>query len=117
MNKKPRHRALEPIQKLRHFTATGIEVRSSSKSPEIRISRMPIRYGVTYQVTDQFGQFDERMASGVASRVLDGADCRFLFDHSGLPLARTTSGTLTLRDSEEGLLMEARLDARQQLSK
>jgi HK97 family phage prohead protease len=115
---KRRHSALEPIQELRHFQAHGLEVRSSSKTPEIRITGMPIAYNVDYEVHDGLGSgsFVERMAGGVASKVLDSADCRFLFNHDGLPLARTTAGTLTLRDSADGLLMEARLDARQQLS-
>jgi HK97 family phage prohead protease len=40
----------------------------------------------------------------------DGADVRLLIDHTGVPLARTKSGTLSLREDDKGLLMEARLD-------
>ena len=40
----------------------------------------------------------------------DGADVRLLIDHTGVPLARTKSGTLTLREDDKGLFMEARLD-------
>lgn len=36
----------------------------------------------------------------------DGADVRFLINHEGLPLARTKSGTMTLRADEVGLLMD-----------
>jgi HK97 family phage prohead protease len=42
--------------------------------------------------------------------IKDGADVRLLIDHTGVPLARTKSGTLKLREDEKGLYMEARLD-------
>jgi HK97 family phage prohead protease len=42
--------------------------------------------------------------------IKDGADVRLLIDHTGVPLARTKSGTLTLREDDKGLFMEATLD-------
>lgn len=42
--------------------------------------------------------------------IKDGADVRLLIDHTGVPLARTKSKTLTLREDDKGLYMEARLD-------
>lgn len=42
--------------------------------------------------------------------IKDGADVRLLIDHTGVPLARTKSGTLKLREDDKGLFMEARLD-------
>lgn len=42
--------------------------------------------------------------------IKDGADVRLLIDHTGVPLARTKSGTLTLREDNKGLFMEAQLD-------
>ena len=42
--------------------------------------------------------------------IKDGADVRLLIDHTGVPLARTKSGTLKLREDDKGLYMEARLD-------
>jgi HK97 family phage prohead protease len=114
--KKRRHSALEPITEIRHFKATGLEVREAKNTNHIVVSGMPIVYNAPYTVHDNFGKFTERMMPGVASNVLDTADVRFLFDHSGLPLARTTAGTLSLRDSDKGVLIEARLDARQQLA-
>jgi HK97 family phage prohead protease len=38
-------------------------------------------------------------------------DVRLLINHDGLPLARTTSGTLKLREDKRGLHFEAELDA------
>ena len=43
--------------------------------------------------------------------IKDGADVRLLIDHTGVPLARTKSGTLTLREDNRGLWMEAQLDS------
>ena len=92
-------------------------MRSAKDTDEITISGEPIVYEADYSVMDMFGEFTERMAPGVASDVLaDGADVRFLFNHDGLPLARSTSGTLSLTDGPKGLTFQARLDARQQLA-
>lgn len=40
----------------------------------------------------------------------DGADVRLLIDHSGVPLARTRSGTMNIEEDNYGLLVEADLD-------
>lgn len=42
--------------------------------------------------------------------ISDGADVRLLIDHEGVPLARTKSGTLVLREDDKGLFIEANLD-------
>lgn len=114
--KKQRHRAVPLLPEVRHFRAEGLEVRSNSKTDEIVITGSPIVYERDYTVTDALGQFTERMAPGVANEVLPKADVRFLFNHDGLPLARTTSGTMTLTDSDSELRFTAALDARQQLA-
>ena len=114
--RKPRHRAVPLLPEVRHFRAEGLEVRSNTKTDEILISGTPIVYERDYTVTDALGTFTERMAPGVAQDVLSKADVRFLFNHDGLPLARTTSGTMTLQDSDSELRFTAALDARQQLA-
>jgi HK97 family phage prohead protease len=45
-----------------------------------------------------------------AKTINDGADVRLLIDHTGVPLARTRSGTLNIEEDERGLLVEADLD-------
>jgi HK97 family phage prohead protease len=45
-----------------------------------------------------------------AKTINDGADVRLLVDHEGVPLARTKSGTLSIREDDKGLLVEAMLD-------
>jgi hypothetical protein len=114
--KKDRHRSVPLCTEVRHFRAEGLEVRENSKTDELIVSGEPIVYSSDYTVTDALGQFTERMAPGVAADVLPRADVRFLFNHDGLPLARTTSGTMSLQDSDTGLRFTASLDARQQLS-
>ncbi len=114
---KARLRALPIMPEVRHFKASGLEVRSKAKTNEIVISGRPIVYGASYRVVDAFGSFTETMAPGVARDVLArGADVRFLFNHDGLPMARSTAGTLTLRDTPSALMFSASLDARQQIA-
>lgn len=102
---------------IRDFQATGLEVRSGAKGSDvIEISGYPIIYDEPYSVADNSGlpPFIEVMEPGVVAHLIGKTDTRFLFNHGGLPLARTTSGTLQLRDSATKLGMTAQLDARQQ---
>lgn len=59
------------------------------------------------------GWYTERiMAGAFATTLARGADVQMLINHEGLPLARTTNGTLDLReDAERGLVFEARADS------
>jgi HK97 family phage prohead protease len=118
MSNKGRRRALPLVPEVRHrrIDPASFEVRSRSDTDEIVISGSPIRYDSWYRVTDALGEFEERMSPGVASGVLGTADVRFLFNHDGLPLARTFAGTMSLQDSSTELRFTARLDARQQLA-
>lgn len=52
--------------------------------------------------------FVEWLAPGAFSDVLEN-DVRFLFNHDGIPLARTTNGTLRLGEDDAGLTVEADL--------
>jgi len=126
--RKPRHRAVPLLPEVRHFTATGLEVRAEAGGREldsvtedadtIVVTGAPIVYNQPYTVVDMLGEFTETMAPGVASRALAaGADVRLLINHEGLPLARTTAGTLVLRDGPDALRFEARLDARQSIAR
>lgn len=56
----------------------------------------------------------ETMAPGASKRTLQKkADVSFLINHSGMTLARTKSGTMTLAEDDEGLAVDADLDRRQ----
>lgn len=60
--------------------------------------------------TDIGGMFREVIAPGAFTDAIGRDDVVFLINHDGLPLARTRSGTLTLKEDERGLYMETTLD-------
>ena len=62
------------------------------------------------QETDIGGMFREKIAPGAFAEAIGRDDVVFLINHDGLPLARTRSGTLTIREDERGLYMETSLD-------
>jgi HK97 family phage prohead protease len=93
----------------RSFTSE-LEVRGASNGMR-RFSGYAIVFGNTYAV----GPFDERIMPGALRRCLgEGPDVVLNLDHgqsgSGLPLARTKSGTLTLTEDARGMRVEAVLD-------
>lgn len=116
---KQRHtRTLTAGREWRHMQRR-LEIRSvaSGEDDTIVITGSPIVYGVPYSVCDWYGEFAEVMHPGVATAVLaEGADVRFLFNHDGMPLARTTNGTLVFVDTATELQIIARLSARSQLA-
>ena len=113
----PRPRAVPLGHEVRFFSPTRVEVRSEQDSPNITITGEAIVYGTAYRVVDMFGEFRETIHAGAAADLLGrGVDCRLLFNHGGLPMARTTSGTMTLIDDPDALRFVAKLDARQQLA-
>lgn len=56
------------------------------------------------------GAFREKIARGAFSDAVGRDDVVFLVNHEGLPLARTRSGTLELRQDEKGLHIRSELD-------
>lgn len=62
------------------------------------------------QEADIAGMFREVIAPGAFKDAIGRDDVVFLINHEGLPLARTRSGTLTLREDDKGLYMQTSLD-------
>jgi HK97 family phage prohead protease len=63
------------------------------------------------RLSDSLGFFREKIQPGAFADCLRRKpDVRLLINHEGLPLARTKSGTLTLREDNEGLFFEAAVD-------
>lgn len=60
--------------------------------------------------TDIGGSYREKIEKGAFSGAIGRDDVVFLINHEGLPMARTKSGTLTLREDDHGLFMETELD-------
>jgi hypothetical protein len=56
------------------------------------------------------GKWQEQIARGAFTDAVDRDDVVFLINHTGLPLARTRSGTLELSEDERGLKIRANLD-------
>lgn len=56
------------------------------------------------------GMFREQIAPGAFKDAVNRDDVVFLINHDGLPLARTRSGTLILKEDDKGLYMETTLD-------
>ena len=90
------------------------EIRAGQPA-EIRIDDGPVRVSghaaVFNERADIGGLFFEQIAPGAFADAVGRDDVVFLVNHAGLPLARTRSGTLTIREDDRGLYMETELDA------
>lgn len=94
----------------RAVTLTGIEVRKRGDGGVVVRGHAAVFDSPT-MIGPAVGGFEEVVAPGAFAKTLaDGADVRFLFNHNpDLILARTKSGTLTLREDRVGLAVEAQL--------
>lgn len=85
-----------------------VEVREDDESGTIRVSGYAAVFGDEADIAGVFTETIERGA--FASAIEREDDVVFLVNHNGLPLARTRSGTLKLREDDRGLYMESELD-------
>jgi uncharacterized protein len=92
-------REVRPTQK--------IEVRAE-KDGGVRVTGYAAVFGEETNIGGMFTEVIERGA--FASALERGDDVVFLINHAGLPLARTRSGTLKLREDERGLFVDTYLD-------
>jgi len=65
-------------------------------------------YAANFDTVTDLGFFQERIARGAFDNVLQD-DVRYLLNHDGMPLARTTNGTLELSVDDNGLFTRAYL--------
>ena len=94
-------------KQLRKAEARGVQYRTA----EMRAAddEMIVEgYAAVFNSITDLGAFRERIAPGAFSDVLDN-DVRFLVNHDGMPLARTSNGTMTLQEDEHGLHYTAHL--------
>lgn len=90
----------------RRMSVTGLEFRDDDSSG-VQLSG----YASTFNQAYDMGWYSEIVAPDAFSRTLGTKpDVRLLINHDGLPLARTTSGTLTLGTDRQGLTVRADLD-------
>jgi len=84
-----------------------MDLRSSDEGDSLHLTGYASLTGVTYDV----GWFTETIEPGAFKRTLsENPDVQLLINHTGMPIARTKSGTLTLTEDERGLRVEADLD-------
>jgi len=88
-------------KEVRTFNVSNIEVRNDNGVNTV------VGYGAVFNSeSNDLGGFVEYVAPGAFDGRLED-DVRFLINHDGLPLARTTNGTLRLSVDERGLKYEA----------
>jgi HK97 family phage prohead protease/HK97 family phage major capsid protein len=80
------------------------EVRAADEDGALRISG----YAAVFDKRTDLGWFKESIATGAFDDVLND-DVRLLINHSGVPLARTTNGSLKLTVDAKGLRYDAEL--------
>ena len=81
----------------------------SGAGQSFRVTGYASRTETPYSVADFLGIYRETIARGAFAGVLRD-DVRLLVNHDGIPLARTSSGTLRLAEDSTGLLVEADVD-------
>jgi hypothetical protein len=97
-----------------------VEVRQVAQLPQLSTSDKGWNlrgyatvYDVAYPIAGgpDHGGFMEIIERGATAKSInDGADVRLLFDHAGIPLARTASGSMRLISDDMGMMVDADLD-------
>lgn len=97
-------------------TGSPLEVRDTGDISTFQVGGyaivwdQPYFYGSATNSADD-ALFTEYCRRGMTTKTLAEGDQRLLSEHGGMALARTKSGTLSLREDDHGLYMEATLDA------
>lgn len=92
---------------MNHEIRSGLPVEIRADGEAIKVSGYA---AVFNERADIGGYFFEVIEPGAFTDAIGRDDVVFLVNHEGLPLARTRSGTLTLKQDERGLFMETELD-------
>jgi HK97 family phage prohead protease len=89
----------------RRMAVAGLEMRDGADGFTLT------GYASTFNQPYDMGWYTESVDPGAFTRTLgQNPDVRLLINHDGLPLARTTSGTLLLDTDSKGLRVQAQLD-------
>jgi hypothetical protein len=95
----------------RSFTFSAVEQRNDDDKDTLLFTGYASVFNKGYGVRDQRGQYTETIKPGAFKKTLqEQDDVRFLVNHDGIPLARTSSGTLELEEDDYGLFVKAELD-------
>lgn len=108
----PRHHARgERYAEIRRETRMGgpVHLRATANGDH-EFEGYASTFGAPYTVEDWLGEYEETFRFGAFTKPLaDGTDVPLLIEHEGLPLGRTSSGTLRLTQTQKGLLTESTL--------
>jgi HK97 family phage prohead protease len=99
-------------REVRYCALAPVELREAA-GDQINVTGYAAVFGEAAAIgpLDSWG-WSEVVERGAFSAALQrGDDVTFLINHRDLPLARTTSGTLTLTEDERGLRVDTALDA------
>lgn len=100
---------------IRQFTVSALEMRDGQGDATTLEGYASIT-GAPYDVRDFLGEYAETIERGAFKRTLAAKDdVRLLLNHDGMPLARTSAGTMDLEEDDTGLRVAARLDRRSSL--
>lgn len=103
-----------PVGTLRAHVRADVQTRAAGNTgDELIVEGYAAVFEQPSEVMSFWGiEWDERIARGAFTNVLaaDDLDVRFMGQHEGNALARTTNGTLELREDETGLWFRASLN-------
>ena len=95
-------------EELRNQYGDSVELRTSEVRAAGDDALVVEGYASNFDVEYDLGYFKETVARGAFDGVMED-DVRFLLNHTGAPLARTTNGTLELSVDDQGLKYRAAL--------
>jgi HK97 family phage prohead protease len=112
LNNKVRINNVNKEKENRSFNLANVEIRENNEGEfTYSFSGYASVFDKPYGVRDSKGTYTETIKPGAFKKTLqEQDDVRFLINHDGIPLARSSSGTLKLEEDEYGLFVQADLD-------
>jgi HK97 family phage prohead protease len=100
-----RNRWVVTTNNKRSIAYSNLEIRAEGEGSTL------VGYAAVFDSPSEPLPWTEFVRRGAFAKTInDGADVRLLVDHEGVPLARTKSGTLRIKEDDKGLRVEADLD-------
>lgn len=79
-------------------------VRTAGETPGVQLEGFATVYERAYEMWDMWGPYTEVVSAGAGEKSLKASpEVTYLFNHRGMPMASTWTGTLTLGETDEGL--------------
>lgn len=112
LNNKVRINNVNKEKENRSFSLANVEIREKKEGEfTYSFSGYASVFNKPYGVRDSKGSYIETIKPGAFKKTLqEQDDVRFLINHDGIPIARSSSGTLKLEEDDYGLYVEAELD-------